>query len=85
VLRLALPCSRQPGSRIEIIGGGESRALEEIISTINRLGMEITTVHIEQLPEAAKRDLCVHVNNEDASRLMAELQSKGYQVSLRQR
>ena len=75
----------QPGSRIEVTGGGETKALEEIISTINRLGLEITTLHIEQLPEATERDVCVHVNGEDVSQLIAELQGKGYSVRLRPR
>ncbi len=75
----------QPGSRIEVTGGGEGKALEEIISTINRLGLEITTLHIEALPEADTRDICVHVSTEDVSQLMAELGSKGYPVSVRQR
>jgi len=75
----------QPGSRVEITGGGESKALEEIISTANRLGLEITTVHIEQLPESKARDVCVHINSEDVSQLVSELEAKGYKVSVRQR
>jgi acetoin utilization protein AcuB len=74
-----------PGSRIEIAEGGEAKALEEVISTINRLGLKITTVHIEYLSESAKKDVCVHVDAEDVTQLMAELRSKGYSVSLRQR
>jgi acetoin utilization protein AcuB len=75
----------QPGSRIEIAGGGESKTLEEIVSTINRLGFEITTLHIEQLPEATKRDLCVHINSEEMGQLISELQGKGFSVTLRHR
>jgi len=75
----------QPGSRLEVTGGGEGKALEEIISTANRLGLEITTLHVEQLPEAAKKDVCVHVDREDVEQFIGELQSKGYSVSLRQR
>jgi len=75
----------QPGSRIEITGGGEGKALEEIISTINRLGLEITTLHIELLPEVTEKDVCVHVNSEDVSQLVTELKGKGYSVKLRQR
>ncbi len=74
-----------PGSRLEIKGGGTGKALEDIISTVNRLGLAIITLHIEQLPEAAERDVCVHVDNEDVGQLIAELQIKGYQVSLRRR
>ena len=74
-----------PGSHIGITGGGEGKAFEEIISTVNQLGLKITTLHIEQLPEATERDVCVHVDSEDVSQPIAELQSKGYSVALRQR
>lgn len=75
----------QPGTRIEVIGGGETKALAEIISTVNRLGLEITTLHIEELPEAAKKNVCIHVESEDTSQLVTELKSKGYKISMRKR
>lgn len=75
----------QPGSRIEVAGGGNSKALEEIISAVNKLGLEITTVHIEQLPGAKVKDLCVHVNDGDVKKLLAELKAKGYKASIRRR
>jgi len=75
----------QPGTRIEITGGGESKALEEILSTSNRLGLEVTGIHVYQLPEATKRGVCVHVNSEDASQLITELEGKGYKVNVRPR
>ncbi len=75
----------EPGSRVEIIGGGETKAMAEIISTIDRLGLEITTLHIEVLPESAKKDVCVHIKSEDVSQLITELKDKGYRVSLRKR
>jgi acetoin utilization protein AcuB len=75
----------QPGTRIEVTGGGETKAMAEIISTVSKLGLEITTLHIEQLPEAKKKDVCVHINSEDVSKLITELKGKGYKVSLRKR
>jgi len=75
----------QPGSRVEIIGGGETKALAEIISTIDKLGLEITTLHIEQLPESPKKDVCVHISSEGVKKLLAELKGKGYKASLRRR
>lgn len=74
-----------PGSRIEVKGGGESQKLEDIISTVNRLGLKVVTLHIELLPQATQKDVCVHVDTTNPEPLMAELQSKGYQVSLRRR
>lgn len=72
----------EPGSRIEVTGGGESKDLEGIISTVNSLGMEITGLHIEKLPEATRRNVCVHINSDDVSQLITELQGKGYKASL---
>jgi len=76
----------QPGCRIEVTGGGEGKALEEIISTINSLGLEIITLHLEPMSDAtAVRDICAHIKCDDVSQLITELQSKGYSVKLRQR
>ena len=74
-----------PGSRIEVIGAGTGKALEEIISTINKLGLEIITLHIEVLPDKSEKDICVHVNSDDVSQLVNELKAKGYKVNLRKR
>jgi acetoin utilization protein AcuB len=75
----------QPGSRVEIIGGGNTKALAGVVSTIDKLGLDISTLHIEQLPGAKDKDVCVHINSEDVSQLLAELKDKGYRVSLRRR
>jgi acetoin utilization protein AcuB len=75
----------QPGSRIEVAGGGNAKALEEILSAVNKLGLEITTIHIEQMPEAETRDVCVHVTSNDVKKLVAELKAKGYKVGVRRR
>ncbi|GAH71408.1 unnamed protein product [marine sediment metagenome] len=75
----------EPGARIEVTGGGEGKALEEVISTINKRGLKITTLHILAPPEATKRDVVVHVDSEEVAQLVAELEGKGYSVKLRQR
>ena len=74
-----------PGSRVEIIGAGSGKALEEIISTINKHGLEIITLHIEALPGKDEKDLCVHINSDDVGQLVDELKAKGYEVDLRKR
>lgn len=75
----------EPGTRIEVAGGGNAKALEEILSVVNRLGLEINTVHIEQLPESKVKDVCVHVSDGDVKKLVAELKAKGYKVGVRRR
>ncbi|MDH5696263.1 MAG: CBS domain-containing protein [Dehalococcoidia bacterium] len=75
----------EPGTRVEITGGGECKSMEEIISTINKLGLNVVTCHIIAPPETAKKDVVVHVDTEDASRLVSELEGKGYKASVRRR
>lgn len=75
----------EPGTRIEVAGGGNAKALEEILSVVNRLGLEINTVHIEQLPDSKVKDVCVHVSDGDVKKLVAELKAKGYKVGVRRR
>lgn len=75
----------QPGTRVEVIGGGECREMEKIISTINKLGLEVITCHIIALPGTAKKDVVMHVDAEDVSQLVSELESKGYKVNVRRR
>lgn len=75
----------EPGERLWIAGGGESKALEEIISTINKLCLEITTLHIIAAPARKKKDLVVHINCKDTSELVAQLKAKGYNVLTRKR
>jgi acetoin utilization protein AcuB len=74
-----------PGTRIEVVGGGNARSLEEILSEVNKLGLELNTIHIERLPDTEARDVCVHIKDDDASQLVSELKAKGYKVSVRQR
>lgn len=75
----------EPGCRIEVAEGGEGQAMEEIISTINKLGMEIITLHIIAPPQATKKDIIIHLDCDNVSQLLTELKSKGYRVSMRKR
>jgi acetoin utilization protein AcuB len=75
----------EPGSRIEIIGGGEGRALEEVVSLINKHGLKILTLHTLLTPGATERKLVVHLESEDVNNLITDLESKGYEVIQRKR
>jgi acetoin utilization protein AcuB len=74
-----------PGTRIEVIGAGKGKALEEVISAVNKHGLEIITLHIEVLPDKAEKDICIHVDSDDVKKLVGELKAKGYKVNLRKR
>lgn len=75
----------EPGTRIEVIRGGEGQALEEVISLINRCGLKIVTMHIITPPGATEKNVVVHLRTEDVSQIIADLESKGYRVNMRKR
>ena len=85
VLGLAKGGVLLPGTRIEVSGGGEAKAMEEIIATVNKLGMKITTLQIIALEEAIEKNIVVHLDCEDVTQLITELENKGYTVKLRKR
>jgi acetoin utilization protein AcuB len=73
-----------PGTRIEIVGGGESKALEEIIPLVNRMGLKLFTIHtMPPVEGVTTRNVCLHFEEEDVSQFVAALESKGYKVTYR--
>lgn len=73
-----------PGTRIEITGGGEAKALEEIIPLINKLGMKLFTIHsMPPVEGVSTKNVCIHLEDADVSQLVSELQKKGYEVKYR--
>jgi len=75
----------EPGTRLEIAGGGEGKALEEIISCLNKADQNITTLHIYKRRGRAKKNLVIHLDSLDVEQCMAELKNKGYKVIVRVR
>jgi len=74
-----------PGARLEIPGGGEGKALEEIISCLNKAGLNITALHLYKRRGRAKKNVVIHVDSEDIENCIKELKNKGYQVNIRKR
>jgi len=73
-----------PGTRIEITGGGEGKELEKIISIANKLDMKISMVHtMPPMEGVSTKDICIHLETEDATPLVSKLESEGYSVRLR--
>jgi len=75
----------QPGTRIEITGGGESKKLEDILSVVNSLTYPVTNLHIINLPNAKQKDVVIHLATDNVVPLMDKLKAKNYQVSIRHR
>lgn len=75
----------EPGTRVEVIDGGEGPALEEILSLANKNGLKLHTLHVIAPPEKEKKDVVVHIESEDTDKLVADLKSRGYSVLVRKR
>jgi len=75
----------ESGARLEILGGGEGKPLEEIISCLNKAGLNITALHIYKRLGRAKKNVVIHVDSDDVAQCVTEFKNKGYQVSLRKR
>ena len=75
----------EPGTRIEIAGGGESKALEDILSIINGMNFQMSNLHIISLPNAKQKDVVIHLAATDVAPLLDKLKAKNYQVGIRQR
>jgi len=75
----------QPGTRIEIKGGGESKVLEDILSTINKFNLPMTNLHIISLPDSGQKDVVIHLATDNVASLLDSLKAKNYHVSVRKR
>ena len=85
ILGVAKAGALLPGIRVEIAGGGEGKAMEEIISALNRLGIKIDNLHIFMPEEATEKNIILHLECEDESQLVTELKNKGYSTHVRKR
>ena len=76
-----------PGTRVEVIGRGDDKIIENVVSLANREGMRIITIHVLNIPESPeeKKDIVIHLDTEDTSKFVEALKTKGYEVILRTR
>jgi acetoin utilization protein AcuB len=74
-----------PGSRITVRDCYQGSDLEKVITVINKLGVEITNILATPFPKAQKRDLMIHLNTDDNTRVVEEIEKLGYSVEKRER
>jgi acetoin utilization protein AcuB len=76
-----------PGTRVEVIGRGDDKVIENVVSLANGQGMRIITIHVVNIPESPeeKKDIVIHLDTEETGKFVEELKNKGYEVILRTR
>ncbi len=73
------------GRRIIVYRAGQSEKMEEVLRTINELGLKVKCLWTVNCPEEeGELDLIVHFDEEDISELISRLQAKGFQVEERE-
>jgi len=70
------------GTRIIVAGGGQGQAVAEITSGINRLGVAIKVLWAVRSPATKEQDLTIHLETEDASGVISELEKLGYKAEV---
>ena len=73
------------GSRIVIRDCYEGRDIEKVLTAINATEIGIITLFTIELPDVNKHDLVIHLNKDDCTPAIAEIQKAGYKVSERSR
>jgi acetoin utilization protein AcuB len=75
----------KPGSRLIVKNCGGTKHIEQIIATINRMGLEVETMFMLPFPERDQHNFVVHLSSEDPSALIQELRKIGCEVERRAR
>jgi acetoin utilization protein AcuB len=70
----------ETGTRVVVVGGGTGRNAENIISAINRLGVEIKILWAIHSPTNLKNNLVIHLDTDDARNVVGELNRLGYEA-----
>lgn len=75
----------ESGARIVVRNGGDGKAVEKIITCINKLGLEVKILWVIPSPITKRKDLVIQLETEDASSVIKELQNLGYPAIIRAR
>ena len=76
-----------PGTRVEVIGKGEDKVIEDVVSVANKEDARIITIHVITTQEVSggKKDIVIHLDTEDTTKIVEQLKNKGYEVVVRGR
>lgn len=74
-----------PGTRIQVTTKTDKNILEDICEAVSQEGMNILTLHMITSTEIGGKDIVVHVDTENVSGMVKELEGKGYDVLVRKR
>jgi len=71
----------ETGKRILISGAGTCEGFHKVIDLVMKAGLKVKTFWIPKEPN--KKDLILHLDTEDTSSIMADIEKAGFKVDLR--
>lgn len=75
----------KPGTRVVISKGSKPKSMKEVLECVEKYGLEIIALHSMAPIEGKEFDLCVHLDTDDASKLIKDLADKGYETEIIER
>lgn len=75
----------KPGTRLVVSKGSDIKNLPEVLEIVKKHGLKIISLHSMPPLEGKEADLCLHLDTEDASRIINDLKGKGYSVEVVER
>ena len=75
----------EPGVRLHVFECEKKGSPTEVIETINKSGTRILSLFHVVPPRVGREDCIIHLDIKDASQIIGELKSKGYEVEARPR
>jgi acetoin utilization protein AcuB len=75
----------ESGTRLEVIGKGDLPLMVDVVTIVNKENIRIINLHVINMPksEGAKKDLVIHLDTADISKVEEALRAKGYQTIIR--
>jgi len=73
----------QPGVRLHILEPSKVGSTRDVVDVINKQGVKILSLFHVTPPGVGKEDCIIHLDTKDASQIIRELRSKGYEMEER--
>ncbi len=73
------------GVRLHIYDCGSTQKIGDVLGVINKAGLQIEAIHVDDSIERETRDLIVQVNTESPDNLIDDLRALGHRVEIRGR
>jgi acetoin utilization protein AcuB len=80
----------EPGTRIVVRKSGDAKTAVQVLSCVEKLGLDIRVIWSVPFPDpldenVMHKGILLHLDTDDVSELIKDLESLGYEVSIRER